>query len=151
MSSFTGSEISAVDAKGRMNVPARLRRGLSPDAADTFTIVLGADGCVNMYPLDSWRVFEAAMRALPIGEETARDMKRLVNNTAHETTLDGQGRVTLTAILLELGGIKGQAKLVAAGEYIELWNPERFAARMSKLAGSYENILHSLMGKEAKP
>ena len=150
MSSFMGSEISAVDAKGRMNVPARMRKGLSPDAADTFTIVLGTDGCVNMYPLDSWRLFEARLRAMPFGDEEARDIRRMVNATAHESTLDGQGRVTLTATLLELGGIKGQARLVAAGEYIELWNPEQFAARMNKLKGSYENLLQSLMGKDSQ-
>jgi len=52
MSTFFGTEICLIDAKGRLNVPARMRRGLDPEANDSFVIVRGFEGCVNMYPRD---------------------------------------------------------------------------------------------------
>ena len=78
MSLFFGSETSTVDVKGRMNVPARLRKGLSPEAADSFTIVRGPEGCVKMYPLDEWRRFSERLRSLQKGDEQDRAFFRLL-------------------------------------------------------------------------
>jgi MraZ protein len=127
MSLLFGSEISTVDAKGRMNVPARLRKGLSPEAADSFTIVRGPEGCVKMYPLDEWRRYAELLVTFSTGDDQSRAFFRLLSDTAHETTIDGQGRVTLTQRLLELAGVDGQAKLVGQFDHIEVWNPKRFA------------------------
>ena len=149
MSSFIGSENSVVDAKGRMNVPARLRKGLAPEAADSFTIVRGPDGCVNMYPLDEWRRFADELRALSFGDEQARAFFRLLSDTAHETTIDGQGRVTLTAKLLALAGVSGQAKLVGALDRIEVWDPKRFEERVGHAGPSFEEMLQNLLGRKA--
>jgi MraZ protein len=149
MSSFIGSEISTVDVKGRMNVPARLRKGLAPDAADSFTIVRGPDGCVNMYPLDEWRRFADVLRNLSIGDDQARAFFRLLSDSAHETTIDGQGRVSLTPKLLALAGVNGQAKLVGAFDHIEVWDPKRFEDRVGHVDSSFDQMLQNLLGKKA--
>ena len=60
MSRFLGSEICMLDAKGRINVPARMRKNLAPEANDTFVIVRSFDPCVNLYPADEWELFDAA-------------------------------------------------------------------------------------------
>ena len=149
MSSFIGSEISTVDVKGRMNVPARLRKGLAPDAADSFTIVRGPDGCVNMYPLDEWRRFADVLRGLSIGDDQARAFFRLLSDSAHETTIDGQGRVSLTPKLLALAGVSGQAKLVGAFDHIEVWDPKRFEEQVGHVDSSFDQMLQNLLGKKA--
>jgi len=41
MSSFKGSYAYSVDAKGRINIPARLRKYVSPEANDTFVVTRG--------------------------------------------------------------------------------------------------------------
>jgi MraZ protein len=151
MSSFIGSEVSAIDVKGRMNVPARLRKGLSPDAADSFTIVCGPDGCINMYPHDEWQRFAEDLRSLSLGDEVARKFFRVLSDSAHETTIDGQGRVSLTPKLRALAGIDGQAKLVGAIDHIELWDPKRFEASVGSVGPSFEEMLQKLLGKKSSP
>jgi MraZ protein len=54
MSSFKGSYEYSVDNKGRVNIPARLRKYVSPEANDTFVITRGYDACLFVYPLDVW-------------------------------------------------------------------------------------------------
>jgi MraZ protein len=149
MSSFIGSEISTVDAKGRLVVPARLRRGLAPEAADTFTIVRGPEGCVNMYPLDEWRRYAELLRSLAVGDEKARAFFRLLSDSATETTIDGQGRVSLTAKLLALAGVTGQAKLVGAFDHIELWDPKRFEQGVGRVDASFDQMLNDLLGRKS--
>jgi MraZ protein len=146
MSSFIGSETSAVDVKGRIVVPARLRRGLAPEAADTFTIVRGPEGCVNMYPLDEWRRYADRLRSLAVGDQKARAFFRLLSDSATETTIDGQGRVSLTPKLLALAGVTAQAKLVGAFDHIELWDPARFDAGVGPVDSSFDQMLNDLLG-----
>ena len=146
MSSFIGSETSAVDAKGRVVVPARLRRGLAPESADTFTIVRGPEGCVNMYPLDEWRRYADRMRSMAVGDKQVRKFFRLISDSATESTIDGQGRVSLTRKLLEHAGVTGQAKLVGAFDHIELWNPAHFEEGVSSVDSSFDQIYDDVLG-----
>jgi MraZ protein len=122
---FWQSETSAVDAKGRINVPAKLRRGLAPEAADTFMLIHHEDGCLRLYPLDQWRVYTATLRKMGLGNEDARRYLRDISSTAHEATIDGQGRILVSRTLLDLAGVDGQAKLVGMNQWIELWEPGR--------------------------
>ncbi|MBC7897427.1 MAG: division/cell wall cluster transcriptional repressor MraZ [Cytophagaceae bacterium] len=138
MSSFIGSEISAIDAKGRMTVPARLRRALSPEAADSFTIVRGPEGCIKMYPLDEWRRYEELLRTYATGDLKSRQFFRQLSASAHETTIDGQGRVSLTPMLLQLAGITGQALVLGQFECIEIWDPKRYEAQLAPADASFD-------------
>ena len=64
MSSFKGSYAYSVDSKGRFNIPAKLRKYVSPDANDTFVITRGYEKCLFVYPLDEWARLEQSIRLL---------------------------------------------------------------------------------------
>ena len=106
MSRFYGSEICMLDAKGRINVPARMRRNLSPEANDTFVIVRSFDPCVNLYPADEFEHFDAKLTALSEGDPDVREFVRGIYATAHEATLDAQGRLNIPDHLLKWAGVK---------------------------------------------
>jgi MraZ protein len=145
MSTFYGTESCVIDAKGRIVVPSRMRRGLQPDAHDTFVLVRGLDGCVSMYPLDEWRKVEDKLREMPMGSEKARMFKRLLLETAHETVMDGQGRISLTGALSEHAGVDGEAKLIGAFDHIELWNAKRYESRTKDVADQFEKLATDLL------
>ena len=128
MSNFFGSEMVTLDAKGRLIVPARMRKGLAPEANDTFVIVRGFDPCVNMYPLDEWNRFNDQLRELKKGDDDARAFVRTLYESANECALDGSNRVTLTDLLIEIGGVtKGkEVKMLGAMDKIEIWHPKRW-------------------------
>jgi len=144
MSTFYGTEICAIDAKGRLNVPARMRRGLDPEANDTFVIVRGFEGCVNMYPLDEWSKYGEKLRALKSGDDDGRAFLRLLLESAHETTLDGQGRVSLTTGLLTIAGVAKEAKLLGAMDHIEVWNPKRYGELSTSATPNFEGLARKL-------
>lgn len=135
MSNFLGSELVTLDAKGRLIVPARMRKGLAPEANDTFVIVRGFDPCVNMYPLDEWNQFNTQLRELKKGDDEARAFVRALFESAQECPLDGSSRVTLTDLLIEVGGFaRGkEVKVLGAMDKIELWDPKRWEERQRGL------------------
>ena len=133
MSRFLGSEICMLDAKGRINVPARMRKNLAPEANDTFVIVRSPDPCVNLYPADEWERFDAKLTALSEGDPEVREFVRGIYATAHEATLDAQGRLNVPDHLLDWAGLKKESQLVGIKDHLELWHPEAYEKRASSL------------------
>ena len=51
---FVGHFGCNLDAKGRLMIPARFRRVISPEAADVLVLSKGKEKCLNLYPLSEW-------------------------------------------------------------------------------------------------
>ena len=141
MSRFLGSEICMLDAKGRINVPARMRKNLAPEANDQFVIVRSFDPCVNLYPADEWEKFDAKLSDLGDGDPDVREFVRGIYATAHEATLDGQGRLNIPDHLLEWAGVKKESMLVGNKGRLELWHPETYKKRSASIDQSRMNDL----------
>ena len=54
MAGFKGRAENTIDDKGRVAVPASMRRYLRPEAHDTFVVTQGVDHCIALYPFDVW-------------------------------------------------------------------------------------------------
>jgi MraZ protein len=146
MSDFCGSETVTLDAKGRLILPLRMRKGLAPEANDTFRIVQAIDPCVNIYPLDEWAKFRATLDTLKQGDDEAREFVRALHFTMIESTMDGSYRVTLTEQLIELGGLTKDVLMIGMGKQIELWDPKRFAEREKAMtAGRYSELARKFL------
>jgi MraZ protein len=127
MSDFHGKYDYSVDAKGRVNIPAKFRKALDQDAAERFVVCRAPGGCLRAYPLNYWRTYVAEINGRPETPETLRH-KRLLYDTASESTLDAQGRITLMPNQMAIGGITKEVSLVGQGHYLELWDTARYAA-----------------------
>lgn len=148
MSFFKGREIYSVDAKGRLNIPAKMRKSLSPEANDTFIVTRGPDDepCIYAYPLDEWRTFEENLKDLNHYNEQDRFFVRALLYWADEVTLDGQFRIMLPKPLLEFANIEKSALILGAMEHIEIWNPEIFENYLNGRSESYATVAASVMG-----
>jgi MraZ protein len=134
MARFIGSELCMLDAKGRITVPARMRRNLTAEANNTFVILRSFDPCVNLYPADEFAQFDAKLSAaLSEGDEDAREFARGIYATADEATLDSQGRLNIPDHLLEWAGVKKESMLIGNRSHLELWNPKTYEQRASSL------------------
>src|SRR3954462_8981221 len=116
MSFFKGREIYSVDTKGRVNVPAKMRKSMAPEANDTFVVtrVPDDDRCIYAYPLDEWKKFEDNLKGLNQFNEQERFFLRTVLYWADEVTLDGQFRIMIPKALLDFGSIEKSALILGA-------------------------------------
>jgi len=74
-----------------------------------------------------------------------RNLIRRVTSHAVETKIDAQGRITLSEDLLRIAEIRGEAMIVGAFEWIEIWSPDRFETEMYEVDDSYDENLGNLM------
>jgi MraZ protein len=147
MSSFKGSYSYSVDSKGRINIPARLRKYVSPEANDTFVVTRGYEQCLFVYPLDEWNKLEQSIRVLSPSDPKHRFFTRTLLQRAMESQLDGQSRITIPKELLQFASIENEVLILGVLERIEVWNPKVYDDYLKAQAESYENVAQTVLKK----
>jgi len=147
MSSFKGSYNYSVDSKGRINIPAKLRKYVSAEANDTFVITRGFEKCLFVYPLDEWMLLEKSIRLLSPSNPQHRYFTRTLLQYATEAQLDGQSRIAIPKELLQFGSIQDQVLILGVMERMELWNPNDHDDYLKTQAESYENVAQKVFEK----
>lgn len=145
MSSFKGSYTYAVDGKGRVNLPAKMRKYVSPEANETFVVTRGFEKCLFVYPVDEWSRLEAKLRTLSTYDPEHRLFMRVLLELAQECQLDAQARLTIPQDLRDYASIETEVRIIGTLEKIELWNPSVYAEYKTSRPEPYESIAAKVM------
>ena len=137
---FRGQFLYSVDSKGRVSIPAKLRRHVAPDANDTFVMTQGTATCIDIYPLDQWNQFEEKLLGLNPFKPNEAKFIRMILQFASEDKLDSQSRILIPQFLLEYAKIEKEVLILGALKKIELWNPKVFQEYLKQTPETYEQI-----------
>ncbi len=132
---LTGRSENKIDAKGRINIPAQMRKVLAPNAFDEVVILLGGEGQLSLFNKEYWtgtiqqNILDRADAATGTKEWKAiqRAIHRLSENS-HMSTVDSQGRITVPGWLLEKAKIGKDALVIGAVDRVSVWSPEQYSA-----------------------
>ena len=124
---FRGINNIAVDAKGRMALPARYRERLLEACGGRLIVTVDQDHCLLIYPLPEWEIIEEKLNNLPSLNKQSRLLQRLLIGHATDLEMDGQGRILLPAMLREYAGLKKKAVLIGQGKKLEIWDEDTWA------------------------
>lgn len=111
-----------LDAKGRVNFPAKLRENLG----ETFVITKGLDHSLFVYPREEWRKLEQRISELPVSK--SRELQLFFFAGAAEVEPDKQGRVVIPANLREFAGLEKEVVIVGASVRAEIWDKDKWQA-----------------------
>ncbi|MFC7536590.1 division/cell wall cluster transcriptional repressor MraZ [Sphingomonas sp. GCM10030256] len=132
---FQGSALNAVDAKGRVSVPAFLRTVIER-RGDSRTIVLA-----KHEQFAALSAYDPAYAALKHSKLERLLEKEELNAEAHleyqqrnlmafaateEVPYDSSGRIVLPPMMRRKGGIADLALFLGTGETFQIWNPMTF-------------------------
>lgn len=147
MPSFKGEYEHSVDNKGRVAFPAKLRKALSAEAQESFTLLRGLEPCLYLYPHDEWERVEEKLSQINSFSRQGRTVKRNFLRSAEDLTLDKQNRLSLPSHLMEFSGINDTAIFIGSGERIEVWSPEKLEEIDGNLShDDYEELFEKVMG-----
>ena len=125
---FRGQYEHAIDDKGRLSIPAKLREALGKDK----TLVLTSfDAYITAFPMRAWRTIEERIRANPTFKRDMRDFLRLVYSSAEDVEIDSQGRILIPQPLRQRAGITREVVILGVMDQIEIWDKERWAAKVT--------------------
>lgn len=119
---FQGASALALDAKGRLTIPARHREVLAATAAGQLTLTRHPHGYLLLFPRPEWESFRAKVMALPM-DSTA--WKRVFIGNAMDVEIDSSSRILVSPELRAAAGLERDVMLLGLGHYFELWDRAR--------------------------
>ncbi len=142
---FRGQFIHTLDSKGRLSIPAKLRKHFSDAANDTVVMTQGTETCIDVYPHDHWQKFEENMRKLNPFDPDEMKFIRMISQHATDDKLDSQARILIPQLLLEHARIEKEILILGAMEKIELWNPGIFNDYLKQSRETYSEVAAKVM------
>ena len=134
---FQGSALNAVDAKGRVSVPAFLRSVIER-RGDARTIVLARHDsfpCISAYDPAYAALKHAKLERLLEKEETdpAAELAyarrtMMAFGATEEVPYDSSGRIIVPPMMRRKGELDDLALFIGVGETFQIWNPKLFLA-----------------------
>ena len=144
MSQFLGEFEVPVDDKGRVFIPAELRRKLLPEDGDTMVVVRGLDGCLTAHPQSAWGEIAGRIMQMPQTEQRVRLYYRGLLSQAAEVKLDRQGRATVGKKLLARAGISDRMIIIGALDKLEFWEPDAWQTYIEQAEQALEEVAETL-------
>ena len=128
----TGEYQHALDNKGRIFIPAKLREELG----QVLYVTLSMDRGLSVYSEESWDSLTDKVNALPYVRQ--RKMRPLFAH-AVRCEMDAQGRILLPQNLREWAGFEKNVTVVGCNNHAELWDSDNWNAVL-EIETSPENI-----------
>jgi len=147
MSQLSGEFECKVDDKGRMLLPAALKRQLSPAAQERFMATRGFESCLTLYPMDDWQVITGILNKLNRLDQKNREFIRYFFRGSTEMELDATGRLLFPKSLLQYASIEKELVLAAYTNVIEVWNPKKFEDNTSAPPEHFADLAQMLTDK----
>ena len=126
---LTGRSDNKVDSKGRLSIPAAMRRILAPGDHDEVVVLLVPSVHLLLFNKEYWSntiqqsIIDSVEKIGP--QNVWRAINRMSEN-AHMSMVDKQGRITIPSRLLKGAGIDGDAVVIGAFDRAFVWQPERY-------------------------
>ncbi len=144
---FYGQYDHALDRKGRIIIPSKLRQALIETFSERFMATRGLEQCVFLFPIEQWRSLEEKTKTLPFMTGShARAFTRLLFSGAIECSMDKQGRILLPQNLREHAGIVKDVVITGVSDHIEIWSTEKWTKYLEKEEKTFEGTAEKLMG-----
>lgn len=107
----------AIDDKGRLTLPAKIREQLGED----FVLTRGLDNCLFIYPEEEWKCVIEKYKELP-NTKDARNFMRFFLSGATMTTFDKQGRINIPIPLSKYAGLEKDCIIIGVNDHLEIWS-----------------------------
>lgn len=131
---FVSTYETALDAKGRVSVPASFRAALGGGSRIFLWPAMDGSGCLEGGGDELMAVYRHTLAQMSPSDPNRRAFMHAIFTKSADLKMDDTGRISIPAALLEAAGIT--KKLVFAGSFdrFHIWEPSRFEAFDAKMA-----------------
>ena len=147
MTNLVGEYECRLDDKGRIILPAGLKKQIPQEAQDRFVINRGFESCLALYPMNEWKVISDEVNRLNLYNRKNRNFTRYFYRGASELTLDSANRLLLPKTLLSYAGIRRDVILFAFSNRIEVWAKDKYESLMTDEPEDFAQLAEEVMDK----
>ena len=147
MLNLIGTYHCKADNKGRIMVPADLKKQLAPAMAEGFVIKRAVfQSCLELYPMDQWNTLMAKVGQLNQFNRKNNDFTRRFTAGVRRVEVDATGRINIPADLMTVADIGHSVVLTASVGIVEIWNAQKYEQAISDAASDFAALAEEVMG-----
>ena len=146
MSHFLGEFECKLDAKGRLMIPAGLRKQMPEVEKDGLVVNRGFEKHLVVYSRKEWDKIMEDLGKLNPYEKKTRDFIRYFTRGATELSVDAAGRILFPKSLLEYAGISAEVVLASQFNKIEVWAKDAYDEQMDDEPENFAKLAEEVMG-----
>lgn len=135
-----GTYEHAVDAKGRLFVPAKLRG----DLGEMFIGTKGVGSCLFIFSLSEWERLAEKLKQIPLTSAAGQGFVRMLFGNAFECVPDKQGRILIPRNLRDRIGLDRDAVITGAMTRAEVWPKDVWEQYSREMEDGYDEQLQEL-------
>ncbi len=129
-----------VGDKNRVAIPKKLRIELKNE----IVLSRGFNNSLILNDKERWDVIVNELNTKPLLSLTTREIKRFIMGGSFIVEPDNQGRFVIPEQLKDFAGINEQVVFIGVGEWIEIWDYERWIVNLNQLKSNITNLGNQL-------
>tara|TARA_R110002050_G_scaffold216894_6_gene352945 strand:- start:268 stop:738 length:471 start_codon:yes stop_codon:yes gene_type:complete len=149
LNSFIGTYECKADAKGRLMIPAVLKKQLSSALQDGFVLKRAVfQPCLELYPMSEWNKMMEKINKLNRFKKKNNDFIRRFTAGVKIVEVDSAGRLLIPKDLIGFSGISKQVVLASAVNILEIWDKDKYEQAIDDAASDFADLAEEVMGQD---
>ena len=147
MLNLIGTYHCKADTKGRVMVPADLKKQLAPVATSGFVIKRAVfQPCLELYPMEEWQKLMEKVSSLNRFNRKNNDFIRRFTAGVRTVEMDATGRLNIPRDLMAFAGIGKEIVVSSAITIAEIWDREKYEKAIDDAANDFADLAEEVMG-----
>ena len=149
MKHFIGTYECKADIKGRIMLPAALKKQLSYSVKDGFVIKRAVfNPCLELYPLREWDSLIEKINTLNRFVKKNNDFIRRFTAGVKFIELDISGRLLIPRDLIDFARMEKEIVVSSSVDIIEIWDKNSYEQTIKDAAIDFASLAEEVMGKD---
>lgn len=147
MLNLIGTYDCKADVKGRVMVPASLKKQLASVAVSGFVIKRAVfQPCLELYPMEEWQKLMDKMGELNRFNRKNNDFIRRFTAGVRTVEMDASGRLNIPKDLMLFAGIGKELVVSSAINIVEIWDKQKYEQAIDDAANDFADLAEEVMG-----
>ncbi|MEZ4842575.1 MAG: division/cell wall cluster transcriptional repressor MraZ [Flavobacteriaceae bacterium] len=149
MVNLIGTYECKADAKGRLMMPAPLKKQLTSVLEEGFVLKRAVfQPCLELYPMSEWNLLMQKVNKLNRFVKKNNDFIRRFTAGVKIVELDTSGRLLIPKDLHSFAGIKNEIVLSSAVNIVEIWDKESYEKAIDDATVDFAQLAEEVMGND---
>ncbi|MFT4611371.1 MAG: MraZ protein [Glaciecola sp.] len=138
-----------MDAKGRLLLPAAIKKQLLPMLQNGFVLKRAVfQPCLELYPMSEWETLMQKVNKLNRFKKKNNDFIRRFTAGLKQVEVDAAGRLLIPKDLVAFSGITKDIVVSSAINIIEIWDKDNYEKAIDDATGDFADLAEEVMGQD---
>ena len=149
MINLIGTYECTVDNKGRIMIPAQLKKQLDGVASDPFILKRSVfQNCLELFPSSEWKLMMDKVNKLNRFVKKNNDFIRMYTAGVKSIDLDSNGRILIPRDLITISKLKKHVVLCSSINIIEIWDKDEYEKSINDPKVDFAKLTEEVMGND---